>query len=158
MYLYLNYQGQCHSPEVDDTPTDGSADATMNKEQTVKKEKRKYTKRKKKEIDHIEITANPIKNIKIEDVSTIKQEVEHDLDIFGRCVAAQLKKLSEKRAILLTLEINNLVGEARIEDIDEQMANKAAAAENPHVITVSYGDPICSNSDDNDGNLEIMQN
>ncbi|KAB7503317.1 hypothetical protein Anas_03344 [Armadillidium nasatum] len=152
--------GQCHSPEIDEAPTD-SADATtvVNKEVTVKKEgKRKYIKRKKKDVESVETTPHPLKNIKIEDVSTVKPDHEHDLDIFGRCIAAQLKKLSEKRAILLTLEINNLVGEARIEDIDEQLANKAAAGENPHVITVSYGDPICNQSDDNNGNLEIMQN
>ncbi|RXG53032.1 hypothetical protein Avbf_01348 [Armadillidium vulgare] len=34
--------------------------------------------------------------------------------------------------------INNIIGRARIEEIDEQGANKGTSGDNPHVITVSY--------------------
>ncbi|KAL7641930.1 UNVERIFIED_CONTAM: hypothetical protein RMT77_007804 [Armadillidium vulgare] len=65
-------------------------------------------------------------------------EFETELDIFGRSISAQLKKLPERKAIKLTLQINNIIGRARIEEIDEQGANKGTSGDNPHVITVSY--------------------
>ncbi|KAB7503315.1 hypothetical protein Anas_03342 [Armadillidium nasatum] len=65
-------------------------------------------------------------------------EFETELDIFGRSISAQLKKLPERKAIKLTLQINNMIGRARIEEIDEQGANKGTSGDNPHVITVSY--------------------
>ncbi|XP_047516078.1 uncharacterized protein LOC125056822 [Pieris napi] len=71
------------------------------------------------------------------DVNMSPSEEESDADIFGKHVAAQLKKLSEEQYVIAQEEIQKILSKARLADIQQKKYTENAQSSSPNYFIPS---------------------
>lgn len=97
--------------------TDDEYDSTRPEELSAKSKKEKhllgtYKKCKKKKIKH----RSPVQDYSTDSNPELIAK-EDEFDIYGKYIAAQLRKMDLHKALRIQLEIQNLVSEARIAEL-----------------------------------------